>query len=241
MTRVFTLIFLILLPFSIQAQQEDEKEIKNTTKRAIVQIKRLKEGALLIRLFDRTKQIDFLNKQGKSQAVIQAYKDKIEKENNEIIEAFTQKFTFCSVYFFYAKDTKHVKNRNFQNVNFVGSVNTNKDNLSEGCFYTADISEARIDTLTHFISYNVRDENDNIFEKRGKKSRLNYEALVIRSDKFIDLLTPFPYSVRTYKDLPVFKRSVSKTVERLNSRLESFYAKYKHLRFDKTTNKIISN
>lgn len=239
MTRIFTLIFLLLLPLSIQAQQEDEKNIKNKTKRAILQIQRLKKGALIVRLFDKSKQIELLNKQGKSESIIKAYEQKIATENNEVISAFKNNFTFCPVYFFYSKDSKHIKNRDWKNVHFVDNSNSDYESLSNGYFYTADISELRVDTLTHFITHDGRDENNNQIERRGKKSKIDYEALVIKSDKFIDLLPPFPYSVRTYKDLPVFKRSISKTVQKFNTRLELFYKKYEHVEIDQKSNKVI--
>ena len=240
MVRILPLFLALLFSFSSFAQQEDEQNIKNQKKRAILQIKRLKEGALLVRLFDKTKQIELLEKQGKPSSIVQAYKDKVAKENIEIIEAFKENFEFCPVYFFYSKDSKHVRNRNFKEVNFVDkSVNTTEADLSKAYFYTADLSELRVDTFSYITTVSGRDENDNEVIKRGKKTYVSYEAITIRSDKFIDLQAPYPYSVRTYRDLPLFKRTKAKTVQKLNKKLEYFYDKFQHLEFDPLTNNLV--
>ena len=237
MNRLLTLILALIISFSAYAQHQDEKNIKNKTHRAIVQIKRLKEGALLVRLFEKSRQIELLKKQGKSDQIINAYKAKIKAENDEIIDAFKTKFTFCPVYFFYSKDTEHVKSRDFKNMNFL--ENQDVSTLSDGYFYTADVSAARVDTSSYFVSHNGRDENDNIITIKGRKSRVTYEAVVLRSDQFIDLLSPFPYSVRTYKDLPIFKRPMGRVVEKLNDRLQFFYEKYENIEVDPTTYELI--
>lgn len=241
MTRIFVLFFALLFSFSSFAQQEDEKYIKNRSLRAIVQIRRLKQGALLVRLFEKENQIALLEKQGKSASVIQAYKDKIAKENNEIIDAFKNNFSFCPVYFFYSKDSEHIKNRDFKQGQLINKNGEPSDNeFSEQYFYTADLSELRVDTISYITSSTARDENDNITITKGKKTRVSYEAIMIRSDEFVDLLTPFPYSTRTYKDLPIFKRTVAKTVSKLNNKLEYFYRKFENLEIDPKTNQVIN-
>lgn len=241
MTRILTLFFAFLFSFSALAQQEDEADIKNRTVRAIVQVRRLKQGALLVRLFEKEKQIALLQKQGKSASVIQAYKDKIDKQNNEIIDAFKTNFKFCPVYFFYAKDSEHVKNRDFKNVHFIEKSGEELENtLTNNYFYTADLSELKVDTINYITSVDSRDESDNRIVTRGKKSNIGYESITIRSDQFVDLLTPFPYSTRTYKDLPLFKRSIAKTVSKLNFKLERFNRKFSKIDIDPETNKVIS-
>lgn len=242
MTRILTLFFAFLFSFSALAQQEDEADIKNRTVRAIVQVRRLKQGALLVRLFEREKQIALLQKQGKSASVIQAYKDKIDKQNNEIMEAFKTNFKFCPVYFFYAKDSEHVKNRDFKNVHFIdqSGEDLNKT-LTNSYFYTADLSEIRVDTISYVTGYSYNHEKrDGIDYSKGKKSVTNYESIVIRSEEFVDLLTPFPYSTRTYKDLPLFTRSIARTVSKLNLKLERFNRKFSKVEIDPKTNKVIN-
>lgn len=241
MTRIFVLFFTLLFSLSSFAQQEDEKYIKNKTLRAIVQIRRLKQGALLVRLYEKENQIALLEKQGKYASVIQSYKDKIAKENNEIVDAFKNQFTFCPVYFFYSKDSEHIKNRDFKQVQLMNNNGEPSDKgFSDQYFYTADLSELRVDTISYITSHTTRDENDNFTIAKGKKTRVSYEAIMIRSDEFVDLLTPFPYSTRTYKDLPLFRRTIARTINKLNFRLEHFYRKFENLEIDPKTNKVIN-
>ena len=241
MTRFLTLFLLIVLPFSMYAQQEDELEIKNRTKRAVVQIKRLKEGALLVRLFDKSKQLDLLKQQEKSDEIIQSYKDKVASRNLEIIEAYTSKFTFCPVYFFYSKDSKLVAHGELDKVNFInnkGVIDTTIT-VSERFYYTSEISEKR--TLnTHYKRVNVDTEDAYERMKQVNPAESSFEAVIIMDFLFIRTDPPFPYFARTFSQVPILKRSKEKAVERLNTKLEAFYNKYSFIEIDPETNELIN-
>lgn len=211
MTRIFTLMFLLLLPFSSYAQKNGEGNIKNKTERAIIQIKKLKKGALLVRLFDKTKQIEYLKKQGKSESVVAAYIKKVSDDNLAVIDAYSNGFQYCPVYFFYAKDSEWVTKKAWDKVNFVNSKGEidSSIKMTQPYFYTSEISNVK------------------------------FEAAIMMDVNFERMDPPFPYFTRTFSQIPFFKRTKLKAVQRLNAKMEVFHAKYEHLEIDYDTNKII--
>jgi hypothetical protein len=53
---------------------------------------------------------------------------------------------------------------------------------------------------------------------------MGFDALIISSDKFIQLRRPFPYYVRTRDAMPKSK-VIFKTVAKMNKKLHRFYLK----------------
>lgn len=222
------LLFITLACISLTsfAQQEDEQFMKNKILRANMQIDRLKSGSLLVRLFYKEKVVDLLNKAGKTKAAAN-YKAEVINENNELIKAFSENFTFCPVYFFHAKYSEEIRNRNFQAVTFIDKNGNEDSDISidaESYFYTAEISHLRVDTNTSEGEHYPRfDETNTEVPRKVGELTGSIQALRIRSDKFVDLLTPFPYFARTFSDLPLFKRSQKATVKRLNKKLYKYF------------------
>lgn len=223
MKKVIFLIFVSLgISYSTFAQQEDEQAIEDTEKRSDFQIERLKNGVLLVRLFYKEKSIEYLKSAGKMKAAID-YETKIEEENLELIRAFKENFTFCPVYFFDSKYSDNVLKRNFEDIIFLDvNGNENKDiTMNSTYFYTAEISATLVDTNVRkseiYPQINQMDQ-----EILGIKKTLfnTFQALRIKSDKFVDLLPPFPNAVRTFKNLPLIKRSYKTIVKRLNNKLK---------------------
>lgn len=238
MVRILTLFLALLLSLSSFAQQEDEYDIKNNVKRSVLRIKRLKEGALLVRLFDKTKQIELLEKLGKSEATIQAYKDKVRDENLKIIEAYKSRYTFSPVFFFYAKDSEKVANRQFETVGFLnyqGIVDSNIT-MDYEYFLTSEISENRT-VLRNLNGYHKDYTYQNI--KDISQVGNSFEAVVIMDNFFIRLDAPFPYFVRTFSTLPIFKRTQKRAVAKLNNKIKSYYEKFNHVEIDPITLKVI--
>lgn len=232
MTKVFTLIFFLFFSYLSFSQQEDEQNY-NRGKRAAIQIQRLKEGALFVRLFDKSMQIELIERRNKPETV-KAYKAKVKKENLEIINAFVTEFDFCPVYFFYSKNSNEIRNRDFENMSFINNLgepdSTIKPNVD--FFYTADITESRIDTFFYYQNV-VTENNEHITTKSNLSKSSSFEALVFHSDKLIDLKKPFPYHTKTLSSLPIFSRSYKSVVDRANHKLNLFYSRFENIKIKK--------
>jgi len=232
MIRVIILTFFLLISHLSFAQQEDEQVQKNGLTRAITQIQRLKNGALLVKLYQKERQIELLKRINK-EAILDDYIEEVQKKNLEIIKAFSNGFEFCPVYFFYSKDSEHVKERAFDKMKFVNSSGEEDSTIvmKAKYFYTGSITESRIDTFKYRSQ--ARDNHSrslNTYSSSGSSS--SFEAFVFQSDKLVDLFMPFPYVTRTFGSLPILKRSNKQLVNRLNIKLKKFYDRYKNVKLD---------
>ncbi|MGB0867999.1 MAG: hypothetical protein ACPGSD_00260 [Flavobacteriales bacterium] len=235
MIRVFLITFFLLISHLCFAQQEDEQMEKNGLTRAITQIQRLKNGALLVKLYQKERQIELLKRINKEKA-LESYIADVKKNNLEIIKAFSENFEFCPVYFFYSKDAQNVKERAFENMNFVNRFGEEDSTIvmQAEYFYAGSITESRIDTFKYHSQ--ARDNHSrSINAYSSPKSSSSFEAFVFQSDKLIDLFMPFPYLTRTFGSLPVLKRSNRQLVNRLNVKLNKFYDRYKNVKLDVET------
>lgn len=211
MARIITVFFVFVLSYISCAQQEEERGIKNKKIRSIVQSNRLKDGALLVRLFDGVKQVSNLEKQGKSQKIVKAYKQKVKKENEEIIRAYSNNFSYCPVYFFYHRDSKLVSERQFDQVEFI-DINGKIDHsikFDKPYFYTSEVSTE------------------------------NFEAIIIMDYNFDRLERPFPHYTKTLSSIPLLGRTLDSTVKLMDSKILQFNYKYKDIEIDPVTFKVI--
>jgi len=201
------------------------KKLRATTK---TQINTLKNGALLVCLKTRKPNIEALRKVGRH-----AQADKLENKqmllNKNIMLAFKAKFSFCPTYFFFSDYLIYVKEGNFEQVVFL------KENLKPDSsikfvyqsYMVAEFGKIQQDTAKYISHYTY--EPDKHFSLTQVKHyyggpNMGFDALIISSDKLIQLRRPFPYYVRTRDPLPR-NRVVIHAVKKMNKKLNRFYLK----------------
>lgn len=185
------------------------------------QINQLHDGALLVRLKTRKNSIAALRKIGKDKLA-----DKIEKRqaaiNKDIVSAFQDNFDFCPTYFFFSDFSKDVRERLFDNVEFLNDSLLPDTTImfNSMSFLTAEFGTIEQDTEKYFDGYYYA-PGENGLERQTRYyggPNMGSGALVIKSDQFIQLRKPFPYYVRTFDSLPI-KRKPKNVVRIMNKKL----------------------
>lgn len=186
--------FALLIPCESKSQE------------SIDQIMHLKTGALIIRLHSKEKSISAYQKAEKNELA-----EKIRKKqfafNKIIIRAFKNHFNFCTIYFIYSDHTQEFINDTNTRI-FLNDTGVIDSSISfkENYFLFAD----------HDKVYPEIKNGDSI--TFGSSPVLN-NALVIKDQKLIQLLKPFPF----FTPLPFRESSFKKGVIKLNRNLHSFY------------------
>lgn len=169
---------------------------KNT---ASEHIEQLKNGVLLVRLRTQEAKVEAL-KEVQKVTLAEEIQKKQEAQNERIITAFDQYFDFCPVFFFYAKDSKLIKDRSFEGIIFdAKKENISNTTLENKAFYIADFGN---------------------IEEPGVVTQL--EGLSIRDSSFQQLQSPFPYAVSVNSFL-AGENVEERTVQAFNAKLESYH------------------
>ena len=224
-------LFLLLAPVLIFAQQQNLDAIKSIRElEPEDQILALKNGILLVRLQLRERSLEQLREMGKTE-----YADKMETKqkayNEEIVHAFRTEFHFCPVYFFSSEYTQDVKEKNFDKVVFLS------DDLTEDP--SIKIDETKLFLIAEFdaidkggekrFSHDRYVDTDEGMEKEpvyyAAGEGVDFAALVISDDQFVQLHRPFPYYARTFEKVPLIERKIIRTVEKLNEKLYKYFYK----------------
>lgn len=224
-------LFLLLTPVLIFAQQQNLKTVKSIRElEPEEQIRTLKNSILLVRLQLRERSLKQLRDMGKTE-----YADKMEVKqkahNEEIIKAFRSNFHFCPVYFFSSEYTQDIKEKNFDKIVFLS------DNLIEdptikidenkllfiGEFDAIDKGDEKRFSHDRYVDTDEGMEKEPVYYAGGEG--VDFAALVISDDQFVQLERPFPYYARTFEKVPLIERSIEKTVERMNKKLYNFHSK----------------
>ncbi len=163
------------------------------------------------------------------------------KYNQSVVDAF-QSFSFCNIYFFYATDSRKILNQVFEgnlldkNLNISDSL----PNLNNN-YLIAEFGATTKDTTTIMMhkgelssfpgnpnKYIERDSDGKIYYKYYEYSSTSMEggvdALVLFSPDFVQLQAPYPHYVRTFENLLFLERNKSKTVLRLQYKIEQYKA-----------------
>lgn len=232
--KIFTMGLLILLKSTLGlAQENTEKKLthrKQKEKLAEQYINKLHDGVLLVRLQTKKKSIEGLREMGKMD-----FADRIEIRqaglNKEIIYAFQANFDFCPTYFFYSDDSKAVKEKDFDRVEFLNEKLKVDTTISfEGQnFLTAEFGKVKQASGQYFDGYAYESGEDGIEERKKYygSANMGFDALIIKSDQFVQLSNPFPYYYRTLESLPILNRRPGKVVKRMNAQLHQFYKERK--------------
>jgi len=233
MKRILTGLLLTIISLTgfsqgTQTGQNKAGSVQQPKEIAREQITRLHDGALLVRLHTKNKSITALKNIGKTKEADELEKKQAEY-NLDIISAFKLNFTFCPVYFFYSDYSTNIIERQFDNVVFLNDSLLNDPNIKFDfkSFLTADFGIIEQDTARYF-DYESREQDTTGATKRTNNyyggADMSFGALIIRSDKLMQLRDPFPYYVRTFDSLPT-ARNLGKVVKKMNTKLNDFYRK----------------
>ncbi|MFM1932822.1 MAG: hypothetical protein RL226_2125 [Bacteroidota bacterium] len=190
------------------------------------QIVELKNSVILFRLPTNAIAIEAARKKGLSRTAARM-ESELRTKNLETIKALREGFTFCRIYFFYADETEKIMQRRLDEVQWLSDSLTVDPSvvIPTENFFTAELTLLRADTLrTRTGQETRRDEEGRQVQVPTYTSGPDpmFEAIIIKSDQFIQLHRPFPYYSRTFNSLP-FRRSMKKVVRMLNENLELFY------------------
>lgn len=221
------LALLLLCSFTLSAARTDspdERQEQRRQERLLPrkQIQQLHNGALLVRLKTKSQAIAKLHSMGYHTQADQM-RDRQADFNKKILQAFRQEFSFCPVYFFFSEDLEKVIKKELKAVQFLNDslqVDTTIHYTNPN-FLTADFGPIEQDTASYFDK-NYMASSTNGIEMRSSAyggPSMGFEALLIRSEEFIQLRRPFPYYERTYDYYIPFKIVVKK----MNAQLQLFY------------------
>ena len=231
MNKIIVGFFLLFISITGVSQETHVKKKKISFRKQLnastkEQINQLKDGALLVRLKTKKLGITALRKLGKNEQA-----DEIEKKQAEfnlnIISAFKTNFNFCPTYFFYSDYSTNVKENQFDKVIFLNdSLRPDTTIKFENKkFLVAEFGTIEQDTVKYFSNYSYEQKENWSVKKASNYSGgpdFGCDALIIRSDKLIQLRHPFPYFIRTREPLPR-KQVLNRTVKTMNKKLTKFY------------------
>lgn len=190
--RWFVLLFFsTFLVFSTSLIGQENNAVKTF-------ITTLNNGALLIRMESRDDALRLLREKGLNEEAAELER-KIYLEIKETMLSFEQTFTFCPVYFFYAKNSERIREGQLNGVIFHAQEEfVEVVNLPEK-YYTAEFSET---------------------------SQLGITGLIIMDEKLLPLAGPLPHFERKFTWFGLRERSKAQMAEAYNERLWSLYNKY---------------
>jgi len=215
--RYSCFILFLLLNTTVIAGGVDTSYTRHTSNRytAADEIKALKHGALVVRLKTNDKSVEAYRRAGKTELADKIVADRAEM-NQKIVEAFKYYFTFCKVYFIYAKNSdallKHQQNI-FLNEKMQPDTSIH---LTEDYFLIAE-----------YGSYTTNERADEyhysgVYTTEPSNTTAGESALVILDTTFTQLREPFPFYA------PVYIGSFIKAVEQLDRQFNKTYDNFRY-------------
>jgi hypothetical protein len=200
MNRIGFLTLLVFCLFITPAlsQKATKQATPSDKDRAVMQIRQLKQNALIVRLQMREQTTEQLRQAGNAEAATKLQLEQ-EKKNKEIIAAFRSDFTFCPVYFIDGAQSELLTRKEWDKIVFLNA-------------------EGREDSTIRY-SYPL------FFTGEFTSMDQNISALIIADENFVRLPDPFPSHVNAYSELSE-NRPVSKSVRKLNSELHDYFKFY---------------
>jgi len=183
------------------AQDKDAR--KKRANEAIVQ---LKSGALLVQLQSKQISIDAYNEKG-YQSIAEEIAQEQKEGNIRIMRAFNESFHFCKVYFFLSDQVDEIKEKRWEEVNFI-----NKN-------YKADPSIILKESFFMIAVYSKTVESD---KNKQYRSILSIDAITIIDEDFIEMTKPFPYYLKMPEEIQKIKK-IKKKIYNYDNELRSFY------------------
>lgn len=223
--RFLILILSVFFLFgSITCISQQETKIENA-ELAREQIKSLKNGVLLVRLFRKKQSIEALKEYNRFRDAEKLEK-KLLEENLEIAYAFEENFDFCPVYFFYADHSPALLRRDWDSVVFMNYFLEPLDpQIKPENFLTAEFSTIKPDTAKYYTGTRLEPGANGLERKEmyGSKPDLGFSAIIMMDENLVQLKRPFPYYIRRYKKLLFFERAYSVAILMMNRDLHDFY------------------
>lgn len=177
-------ILFFIVAFSV-AQTPHENAAAN--------IELLKSGALLVRLKTSENYMNVLERRG-DKAGVEKVRAKQLAENQAIVKAFREKFTFCKVYFFYSNFSDEIRNGQMK-----------------GHLYNSDF---QLDDTFSGSNYLVGEF--------GNTQLTNIEGFIIESRDYQQMQEPFPFLTRKNK-VGVKERTPAEMAAQASKDLQSYY------------------
>ena len=220
MKKYSLFLIMMVLPFLSFAQNTppSNEELRQRANHSFVV---LKENVLLVRLKSNIKKINALKEYG---YVVEAkeFQNIQDVENKEIVKSFKEKFNFCDTYFFFSENSNLVRAKDFSEPIFLDD-NLKIDpsiSIPTDSFLIAEFGHVMPDPGPYKDFYIL--DNEDGFNKRTSYwagPDFHFGALIVMNDQFVQMRRPFPRYARTFASLPFLKRSIVKTVVRLNKKL----------------------
>ena len=172
----------------------------------------LKDGVLLVRLGTYQKKLDLLREAGKTEEA-KVLETQLRYKNQALVRAFTSKFDFCPVLFFWSDQAREISTDNFYTVLMDESLQANTKPVPSDKVYVAAVSY--LGMSSEFV--------------RNKR-----EGIIIMDRNFNYLPDPFPDQKMAYfkkwsesYELPADGQLTmeEKAVETFNQKLHDFYEK----------------
>lgn len=223
-------IAFLFLTFSFATFSQERATIKRLRKdkeicKAFAEksIQEISGGVLLVRLNFRQRQIDYLNNREDSIAAKQVRK-KAMSVNKKIVDAFSEKFDFCTVYFFKMADSKHLKNQDFDSLTFYDHSFQEVENtgIEADNYLIGEFGRIKQDTSKYYnddrIDLSVEKSKTKVYSGGSKNGR---EAFVIMDRNFQQIQKPFPYFAGMQAILSEATR-FKKALEVINNKLHGY-------------------
>ena len=160
----------------------------------------LKNGVLLIRIPSQEDALAKLREKGRNQEADERERA-LNLEIKETLLSFEQTFSFCPVYFFYAKHSEEVRAGQLEGFIFNAQNEYPSKSAIPDNYYTAEFSET---------------------------PKLGITGLILMDNNLIPLQAPLPHYERKYTLLGIIERSKADMAKAYNQKLWSLYNKYQN-------------
>lgn len=205
--NLLNLILLLVLPCTIGAQSDTLLRSDDQKAIAIQQAEQLQNGALVVRLKTKSRNIEAYREAGLDEVA-----DRIEQEqtaeNKLIIEGFRDFFDFAPVYFIFTHDTDSLRAGQRKGI-FLNEMLQITDSIEMAASFFLFAERGPVDRKVYVDERHL----DKGFTYDSNPSIT--DALVIRDEALNQLFPPFPY----YVSVPLKDDKFFVAVKKLNSRL----------------------
>lgn len=180
----------------------------------------LKDGAILVRLESKQKTINLLEK--RNPALAQKVNNKQIQRNQEIIEAFSNTFKYCPVYFFYDYNSLEIKKQNFKNFLFDKQLNQIQDlpELSNNYFIAA-FGETMGDSINQQAKLETYDKDGTLTSSKDtiyqNHEGIRFNALILLTADLKIMEDPNPHFVR--QNVIIRKRKPAEMVLKMQKKI----------------------
>lgn len=157
---------------------------------------KIHKGVLVVRLYQKTNQVNYLRELGKEQQAT-ALENEVQKQNEEIMKAFETEYTFGKLAFMYADQSMDLVNGNWDSLLFD----------SEGSYL-------ELDSMSFLVA-------DFSVSKMQSIHGLNIWDWDATSGEWVHPPTPFPSQVQQYTLLGLIERSHSEMIKIFNDNFQN--------------------